>query len=425
MWNALREGMEHLPLPYFLIARAFDQLFHHADIGIRVPSVLALGAGLLVTFDIGRRLTDGLYGLIALSFLATPFVTYYGYEARPYALCFALAAIALWIWVTTKVESRTATVAFGAVFLMGVAIHYYFLLCLAPFGILALWERRIFHPKVTAGAVGAMAALVVLYPQIVNSLSAQQRGAFGDWALPSLSKLQAVYLGFFPLVTVPLVLIAVMASLGRSHERLLPATSPGERISWLFLSVPLAAFVAAKLVTHLFVDRYMIVAVPGIAVAVACLFWRHCQESRYLSLALLIVFAGAGINGQLLTLRNIDHIQAYGDPQARTRQMLALEDTLEREGKRHLAVRFPLLFLEAWYYSKHRERYGLVWYGDVGDVGNARKYYALNFISLEEVVANARQTAVIGPDPVLTEALQKAGLRLKTRFITPHVVYLE
>src|ERR1039457_4937355 len=140
-----------------------------------------------------------------------------------------------------------------------------------------------FTPRVTAGAVGAMAALVVLYPQIVNSLSAQQRGAFGDWALPSLSKLQAVYLGFFPLVTVPLVLIAVMASLGRSHERLLPATRPGERISWLFLSVPLAAFVAAKLVTHLFVDRYMIVAVPGIAVAVACLFWRHCQESRYLS----------------------------------------------------------------------------------------------------------------------------------------------
>ena len=93
IWKALSETADSTPPLYFLITRIFDQMFHHADIGIRVPSALALGAGLLVTFDIARRLTDGLYGLIAMSFLTTSFVTYYGYEARPYALYFMLAAI--------------------------------------------------------------------------------------------------------------------------------------------------------------------------------------------------------------------------------------------------------------------------------------------------------------------------------------------
>src|SRR5665213_2779833 len=125
-----------------------------------------------------------------------------------------------------------------------------------------------------------------------------------------------------------------------------------ERVGWLFLAIPPAAYVLAKLVTHFFFNRYMIGAVPGIVVAVTCLCWRHFRESKYLSLALLIVLAGSGVGEQLLTLSRLDHIPAHGDHQLRTRQMLALEDTLEREGKRHFIVTSNLLFVEAQYYSK-------------------------------------------------------------------------
>jgi hypothetical protein len=45
---------------------------------------------------------------------------------------------------------------------------------------------------------------------------------------------------------------------------------------------------------------------------------------------------------------------------------------------------------------------------------------------VEEIVASARQTAVIAPEPALAEALERAGLRLKVRFAQPlYVVYLE
>lgn len=212
-------SQQQIPPLYFLITRIFDQAFRHADIGIRVPSALALGAGMLVTFDIARRLTDGLYGLIAMSLLTTSFVTYYGYEARPYALYFMLAAIALWLWVVTKDESKAAVVAFGALFLIGVSVHYYFLLCLAPFGIFALAEGRIFHPKVIAAVAGTTCSLAVSYSQIATTLSAAHRGVIGTWGLPSTAMLQGIYVDFFPRAILPLVLLAVGVALFSTSSR--------------------------------------------------------------------------------------------------------------------------------------------------------------------------------------------------------------
>ena len=422
IWKALSESADSTPPLFFLITRIFDQVFRHGDLGMRVPSAIALGAGLLVTFDIARRLTDGLYGLIAMSLLTTSFVTYYGYEARAYALYFMLSAMALWLWAFTEDGSKTAAAAFGVLFLIGVPIHYYFSLCLAPFGILALAQRRIFHPKVVAGAAGVICSAALLYPQIASSRAAVQ--AFGTWNQQSLARLQSVYLEFFPDAIVPLVLIAVgVAVLGGSRERMVSSISSGERVSWLFLAVPLVGYVLARLVTNSFYNRYLVGAVPGMAVAVTCLFWRHCRESRYLSLALLVLFGGFGLSQQVRTLRHIEHIPAtFGDPQERTRQMLELEDTLEREGKRHFAVARNLLFLEAWYYSKHREQYEYF----SNEPLILQKYAPLKVVWVREIVANARQTAVIDPEPAFAEALEKAGLHLKVRFAKPqYVVYLE
>ena len=422
IWRALSESADATPPLFFLITRVFDKVFRHGDLGMRVPSAIALGTGLLVTFDVARRLTDALYGLIAMSLLTTSFVTYYGYEARPYALLFMLVPMALWLWVVTKDESKAAATAFGFLFLIGVPIHYYFFLCLVPFGILAVARKRFFHPKVVAGAVAVIFSLALLYPQIASSHAAVQ--SFGTWNQQSLSRLQSVYGEFFPDAFVPLVLIAVgVAVFGGSREHMAAPISSGERVCWLFLAVPLVAYIVARLVTNSFYNRYLIGAVPGIAVAVTCLFWRHCRESRYLSLALLVVFGGFGISQQLRTLRHVDHIPAtFGDPQEQTRQMLALEDTLRREGKGHFAVARNLLFLEAWYYSKHPEQYEYV----STEPLVLQKYAPLKVVWVEEIVASARQTAVIAPEPALAEALERAGLRLKVRFAQPlYVVYLE
>lgn len=425
MWKALSEIEEQTPALYFLITRTFDQIFHHpADIGLRIPSALALGIGMLVTFDTARRLTDGLYGLIAMLLLGTPFVTYYGFEARSYAIYFMLAAIALWLWIFTKAESKAATAVFGLVFLIGVAIHYYFVLCLLPFGIMALVQKRIFHPKVIAAGAGVMVSLAVLYPQIANSRKFATT-LTSVWA-PSFPKLLAAYGELLPTTILVLLLIAVVVAVfSKRRVQLATTISSGEWVSWLFLVVPLAAYFLAVFATHVFHNRYIIGAAPAIAVAVACLLWRNCRDRKILSAVLLLAFGGYAITQQAFNIKNIDHILAdTGDYQERTRQMLAIEDTLQSEGKQHVVLFWDIQYLETWYYSKHRDQFQCITEEKRWTI---QKYVPLEFVSVKEIIANAPQTALINPTPALAQALKRAGLRLKVRFAQPQfiVAYIE
>src|SRR5271157_3483638 len=131
------------PAPiYFMVVRIFDNFFGHTDFSVRLPSALAMTAGLLLTFDCARRLTDGLHGLIALSVLSCSFLPYYGHEARSYALYFMFASLALWIWAYDKDGSRLGAVYFGAAIFLAVGMHYYAILCLVPYAVWEAWNWK-------------------------------------------------------------------------------------------------------------------------------------------------------------------------------------------------------------------------------------------------------------------------------------------
>ena len=102
IWEAFAQGASPMPPTYFMAVRVFDNLLGHTEVALRLPSALAMTAGLLLTFDCARRLTDGLHGLIALSVLTCSFLPCYGHEARSYALYFMFAALSLWIWIHAR-----------------------------------------------------------------------------------------------------------------------------------------------------------------------------------------------------------------------------------------------------------------------------------------------------------------------------------
>ena len=142
IWKTSTQGVDGLPPVYFMVVRIFDNLFGHTDLSIRLPSALAMTAGLLLTFDCARRVTDGLHGLVALAVLTCSFLPYYGHEARSYALYFMFASLALWIWARDRNESRRGAALFGAAFFLAVAMHYYAILCLVPYAVWELWNWR-------------------------------------------------------------------------------------------------------------------------------------------------------------------------------------------------------------------------------------------------------------------------------------------
>src|SRR5579863_3763000 len=145
------------PTPYYLVVHVFLKLLRTAQIAARLPSALAMVAGLLVTFDCTRRLTSGLNALAAVALLTCTTLPYYGYEARCYGIYFMLAAMSLWVWIHTSRASRPAAAIFGVTVFLGVMMHPYAVLCLVPYAIwdLSSWRPwRLPSPKIIAGAVG-------------------------------------------------------------------------------------------------------------------------------------------------------------------------------------------------------------------------------------------------------------------------------
>ena len=170
IWKALAHHTDMQPPTYYMLVRMFDQLPLPREVAARLPSALAMVAGMLITFDCARRLSDGVHGLIAFSVLSCSALCYYGYEARPYALYFMFASLALWLWIHASDASKLSSVLFGVVIFLAVAVHYYAVLCLVPY---AAWEVCNWRPgrapsgKLIAGCVGVLCAAALFSRQIL------------------------------------------------------------------------------------------------------------------------------------------------------------------------------------------------------------------------------------------------------------------
>ncbi len=440
IWAALSNGVDALPPTYYMLVRAFDALFGPGDIAARVPSAIALAIGLLVIFDCARRLTDGLHGLIALGVATCSFLPYYGYEARSYAIYFMLAALAFWVWTYEGLSTRAQAILFGACFFAGVCFHYYFVMCLAPYFV---WELLRWKPgrrpsaKLVGGIVGCMVPVLLLSPLI---LSFSRKFAGGYWNRPSFLELRAIYSQLFPDGLFLLALVAIWIVLGRSsssgkEDAVLPSMSSAEAIGWLFLAIPLAAFVVAEWKTNAFYSRYFIGVLPGVAVAFALLLWRHFRAVSQLSMGVFVLLAAWGVGQQLTVARHPDKVEATG-----IRSFLQVESLLQIEGKRYFVFSGPLLFLEAQQYSEHPDQVVLLLPSDFSREPkpgpdpylhqrlelNLSQYYPLHVWTVDDLRRNQAQSALIEPDEQALRDVQRDGMQVRMRMAAPlKIEYLQ
>ncbi len=435
--TALGHGSDALPPAYYFVVRVFDSLFGPGDVAARLPSAIAMVLGLLVIFDCARRLTDGLHGLIALSVATCSFLPYYGYEARSYAIYFLLAALSLWVWTYTGAGKRTSAILFGAVFFAGVCFHYYFVMCLAPY---VVWELLRWKPgwrpsaKLIAGIVGSLIPVALLSPLI---LSFSRKFSGGYWNRPSFAELRAIFSQLFPDGLFLLALIMIWIVLMRSDEdkdAVLPAMLPAESLGWLFLGIPLAAFVVAELKTNAFYSRYFIGVLPGVAVAFSVCLWRRFRRVSLISSGIFLLLAAWGVGHQLTIVQHPDMVEATG-----ARQFLQVESSLQVEGKRYFVFSGPLVFLEAQYYANHPEECVLLLPTDFSQQPkggrdpylhqrlelNLSQYYPLQSWTIDDLRRHAAESALIDPTQDALTAAQQEGLHPTTRFSSPsQVIYL-
>ncbi|MFD4634674.1 hypothetical protein ACFVYR_33475 [Streptomyces sp. NPDC058284] len=241
---------------YYLLMHALFECFGASTTTLRLPSVLATGVAAACVALIGRRLAGawvGLAGGMALGLL--PAVQFYLQEGRPYALVAAGAGISTLLLVTVLQRGGgiACWAAYGGTVLVGGLLNWLSLMILLAHLATLVWtraERGVWIRWTTASAIATACVLpLVLFS---HSQSAQV-----SW-IPPLS---------WHMMIGPAVLLAIGgfgALLDRPRRGRLSVATVGLPL----LAVPQLGLVGLSLIQPLFLDRYVLFSLLGLALLI-------------------------------------------------------------------------------------------------------------------------------------------------------------
>ncbi|MGI8809704.1 MAG: glycosyltransferase family 39 protein [Acidimicrobiales bacterium] len=280
----LRDAPPSYSAPYYAMTHLWLAVtpFGPDEVGLRMLSLVAAVGAVAVFTRAVTRLAGDRAGLIAGLILATnPFVVSYAGEARGYALALlttALAALGLARWLDG--EPRALLLYGLAAGAAGLA-HWFALLVPAAFAAAAVvLRRRQAVPVGLATAAAALPALAIVGIALANGVGGSGAEWIRDvgWAVPRL-----VWRSWTGGHLVLLVAMGVAVVAGAVGGR--PGADREARVVALcWVGLPVAAVTVAETVHPVYVDRYLLPAVVGLAV-LAALGIARCSP-RWLPLAL-------------------------------------------------------------------------------------------------------------------------------------------
>ncbi|HET8632254.1 MAG TPA: glycosyltransferase family 39 protein [Thermomicrobiales bacterium] len=269
---------------YVLFLHAWTAVFGIGEVAVRLPSALAGIATIPLIYLLGRALHGPKLGLAAALVMAVaPYQTWYGQEAKMYALV-VLAAVATTLlflralrtdrpadWVAYAVATTVGLYLHVAMALILLAQAAYFALVrgarprrrgwltfailLLPYLPVGLWEARFLVNGATTWhrPIDLRDYLGVTFTKFAVNRAGDAAQARGLWLFAALA-----LLGALPLA-------------GRRARWPWPALPPRRRTLLLVLLValPLVLFYAVTLVRPLYSDRYLIAVTPAFALLVA------------------------------------------------------------------------------------------------------------------------------------------------------------
>lgn len=264
---------------------------------LRAPSAVFVVGALPVLYLTTRRLFDERTAVVAgLLFAVNANLVTYGQEARTYALVLCLGVVSSYFLVRTVDEG--SPVARRAWIITGALLGYSHMVGLFVLGAevvsLAVLPRAVLAARKLVSAVIALA--IAVSPMVILLLV--QSGTI-TWTSerPTPRFVWSTFSGLAGNGTAALTLVA--AALGlvmlaaawrcwRADGRSIESWRYGFPLCWLF--VPIAAMLASSLVQPALVYRFMVPAVPGLVVVVACGV-TSLRDKRLAALLLALVVA--------------------------------------------------------------------------------------------------------------------------------------
>ncbi|OJF15078.1 glycosyltransferase family 39 protein [Couchioplanes caeruleus] len=279
----LAQNLDAVISPYYLFMHFWMGVFGDSELSLRMPSLLAVAAGVGVSAELGRRLFGPGAGLLAgLMMVLVPQFSRYAQEARAYGLAFFFAALAsLLLYRAFEKPSWGRWSAYGfAIALTGVS-HLLALLVLGGhlYAVAARWwptrDKRLLR-WVAVTAVGLMPVSPLLY------MGSQQRGRQLEW-IPELDTagVLAAPGQLFGSAAAGLLLIGIAATV-RAERQLV-------RDLVVLATLPPLVLIGISLVSSsMWVPRYVLFVLPAIVLLAAAAL--HGLRLR-MALALVLLAA--------------------------------------------------------------------------------------------------------------------------------------
>jgi hypothetical protein len=296
--DSLRAGADLAPPLFHLVTRACSTLPGGSQIVVRLPALIGFGvfcASLFIFVNRRCGLTCGIAAMLVP--VATGF-TQYAIEARPYGLVLGCFGVALVSWQAAAEGRRRPASLIGLAIAVaaGVSFHYYAILILVPVG-LGEVVRLIRDRRLDAGVIAALGtgplALLAHLPLFALSKPYTQNA----WAAPNAQALVECLAA----LTGPVVLVCLIGGLGNRACSILKRSGVA-RIAcpaheWAaaigFATLPFFVYGAGIIATGIFVPRYALGAMAGIAIALAFLLRSAPRLARFVVIALA---CGATLN---------------------------------------------------------------------------------------------------------------------------------
>lgn len=258
---------------YYLCMWPVAHLLGTGELGMRLPSVVAVAAAAAGVAAIAARLVSERAGLAAgLLFAVFPVASRYGQEARSYAFVMALTALASYLLcraMSTGGRTRRWWVAYAAVLAVTGWMNLMALLIIPAHGLtVAMAERKFLCWQ---WAVSVATTLLAVVPLLVLSWP-QRHGTERFLAITSVSAVADMpgrLTGSWEVLAVALLLaVAALYSSGRKDTlRLLGGPgSPVTRLCLPWLLAPPVLLLAAGSFVPLYDPRYILFCVPALAV---------------------------------------------------------------------------------------------------------------------------------------------------------------
>jgi mannosyltransferase len=291
---------------YYILLRGWIGIGDEEFI-VRLLSTIPAVASIPLCYAVASRLFGRRIGLPASALLAfNAFLLYYAQEARGYSLLLLLVLLSTYLFVRSVTEDRWPWWV-GYVVVSGVALYSHFF---AAFVLLAhlistLFLNRASRPHVLRLAMVYAAIALVASPLGLFALSTGGVQVFWVPPLAPLAVTEAVakLAGGRTAIVGALLVVGLALASWLTIRRLYEGWRRSGRsdrawrltltLGWLV--IPLGAALVISPVKPIFIDRYLIVAVPGLALTAAFGLATLKPALTRIGLAILLILQGSQV----------------------------------------------------------------------------------------------------------------------------------